>query len=98
MLRDLLRLHPSNEGGSYEVERVWCHGNHSRFGMTLSPSDITPATRNYIRSYFYKASARRKWKRIVDKNVHNSMRIAYIHAIFPNSPIIHIVRDGRDAV
>lgn len=98
MLRDLLRLHPCNTGGSYEVERVWCHGNHSRFGMTLSPSDLTPASRNYIRSYFYKASARRHGKRLVDKNVHNSMRIAYIHAIFPNSPIIHIVRDGRDVV
>jgi len=26
------------------------------------------------------------------------MRIGYIHTIFPDSPIIHIVRDGRDVV
>lgn len=97
MLREMLKLHPSIDGPLYELERVWCYGNKDKIGKRLEPSNLTPDIKKYIRNYFYKMASCNKGKRIIDKNVSNTLRVEYVNAIFPDSPIIHIVRDGRDA-
>ncbi|MBW1741111.1 MAG: sulfotransferase [Deltaproteobacteria bacterium] len=97
MLRELLKLHPMVDGPLYEKERVWCYGNWDKMSKKIEVSDITPGIKNYIRNYFAKEVSRNKGKLIVDKNVANSLRIEFVRSIFPDSPIIHIVRDGRDA-
>lgn len=97
MLRELLKLHPSVEGPLYERERIWCYGNRDKIGRALEAEDVTPDIRTYIRRYFDRQSSKCIGKRIVDKNVNNSLRISYLRNIFSESPIVHIVRDGRDA-
>lgn len=97
MLREMLKLHPSIDGPLYELERVWCYGNKDKIGKRLEPSNLTPDIKKYIRNHFYKMSRCNNGKRIIDKNVSNILRVEYVNAIFPDSPIIHIVRDGRDA-
>lgn len=97
MLRELVKLHPLVTGSSYEKERIWCHGNEDKTGMALHPSDLTPEIKRHIRGYFQKQASKNKGKRIVDKNVANSLRLEFVRELFPESLIIHIVRDGRDA-
>ena len=98
MLRELLKLHPDITGPVYEKERVWCHGNPARMNRSLSVEDLTSQTKTFVRSHFEREARKHPGKMIVDKNVCHCLRIAFIHQIFPKSPIIHIVRDGRDAV
>jgi len=97
MLRELVKLHPLATGSLYEKERIWCHGNEDKTGMALRPIDLTPQIRRHIRGYFQKQASNNQGKRIVDKNVANSLRLNFVRELFPSSPIIHIVRDGRDA-
>jgi len=98
MLRELLKLHPQVTGPQYEKERIWCYGNRDRINASLGVKDLTPEIKEYIRQHFRNASKKTAGKWIVDKSVMNTLRLEFVQAIFPNSPIIHIVRDGRDAV
>ena len=36
--------------------------------------------------------------RIAEKSPHNILVFNQLHTIFPNSPLIHVIRDGRDVV
>lgn len=97
MLRELLKLHPTVSGPLYEKERIWCYGNRDKTGRRISVSELSPEIKRYIREHFKKEFDKNPGKRIVDKNVGNSLRIEFVRGIFPKSPVIHIVRDGRDA-
>jgi hypothetical protein len=98
MLRELLKLHPDIDGALYEKERIWCYGNRQSINCLLKKSDLTDDIRRYVRDHFKRSTHRSKGKWIVDKNVANTLRVEFVKEIFPNSPIIHIIRDGRDAV
>ena len=97
MLRELLKLHALVVGALYEKERIWCHGNKDKTGMALHSRDLTPNIKRHIRDYFHKQASKNRGKRIVDKSAANSLRLEFVRELFPSSPIIHIVRDGRDA-
>jgi len=97
MLRELLKLHPEVDGPLYEKERIWCHGNMDRINASIGVKNLTPGVKKYIRKHFQKEALKNRHKRIVDKNVFNTLRIEFVRKIFPDSPIIHIMRDGRDA-
>ncbi len=98
MLRELLKIHPQVIGELHEQERVWSFGNRHRASKALNARDVTPKIRRYIRNHFENKKAKNPDKVIVDKNVANSLRVGFVHEIFPSSPIIHIIRDGRDAL
>jgi hypothetical protein len=97
MLRELLKFHPLVIGSLYEKERIWCYGNRDKTGRAIQVSELSPKIRRYIRDHFDREFAKNPGKRIVDKNVRNSLRIEFVRRIFPEGPVIHIVRDGRDA-
>jgi len=97
MLRELVKLHPIVTGALYEKERIWCYGNREKTGRTINVSELSPKIKRYIRDHFKKEFDKNPGRRIVDKNVRNSLRIEFVRGIFPESPVIHIVRDGRDA-
>ena len=98
MLREMLKLHPHITGAQYEKEKVWCHGNEDRLNSSLRQQDLSPEIERFIQLHFQNASIKNSGKWIADKNVANSLRLEFVRAVFPGSPIIHIVRDGRDAV
>ena len=97
MLRELLKLHPKISGAQYEKERIWCYGNRGRMNASIGPEMLTPEIEKFIWQHFRRECIKSGGKWIVDKNVANTLRLEFIREIFPNSPIIHIVRDGRDA-
>jgi len=96
MLRELLKLHPGTEGSVYEKERIWCYGNREKMGRAIGVRHLTPEVREYIRKKFRDEAKESGGKWIVDKSVVHTLRIEFVRAVFPGSPIIHIVRDGRD--
>lgn len=98
MLREVLKFHPSIIGSSFEAERVWKYGNMAKYSSVLTESDVTGKIKRHIRSHFYKKARCNSGKIIIDKNVHNCLRFGFIREVFPESKIIHIARDGRDAV
>lgn len=96
MLRELLKMHPLITGSLYEKERIWSHGNPDKESAFIGVEDLRQGIKEFIREQFKKEALKNRSKRIVDKNVANSLRIAYVREIFPESPFVHIVRDGRD--
>ena len=98
MLRELLKLHPEISGALHEEERVWSYGNRDKTSQPLFLSDLTPKIKKHIREHYRKKEEEDFGKWIVAKNVANSLRVEFVHEIFPKSPFIHIVRDGRDCV
>jgi len=97
MLREMLKLHPLVAGPLYEKERIWCYGNRDKMDASIQVKDLTPEIKKYIQKHFLTESKKNGRKRIVDKSVANTLRLDFVREIFPNSPIVHIVRDGRDA-
>jgi hypothetical protein len=97
MLRELIKLHPRVTGELYEEERVWCYGHKDRMYKRIEASELTESIRMRIRNHFRKKAHKYKGRHVIDKNTHNSLRVDFVKAIFPESPIIHIIRDGRAA-
>src|SRR5262245_41788936 len=46
----------------------------------------------------YPYATRQDKDRIAEKSPNNVLAFADIHALFPESPLIHVIRDGRDVV
>jgi len=97
IFREILRRHPGIVGPTYELERVWCYGNMDRYNMPLGPDDLSSATSTYIRNYFDRLARKNPGKRIIAKSTLLPLRIPFVRTIFPQAPILHIVRDGRDS-
>lgn len=96
MLRELMKLHPCVKGELFEEERIWCWGNSNAMYSYLSPSVVTREIRQHIRQHFFRKISKEN-TRFIDKNTCNSLRLDYVRSIFPESKIIHIIRDGRSA-
>ncbi len=96
MLREFLCSHPALLGIDYELERIWCQGNPGKMWGHLAVEDLTPDIKRNIRRFFKKKRAK-SGLLIVEKNTAHSLRLDYVRSVFPESPIIHILRDGRDA-
>jgi hypothetical protein len=99
MLRDLLIQLPGF--GTWpcdEINYIWRHGNiredTDEFGTNLA----TVPVQIYIRHAFSKLAQRQFLSYIVEKTCANSLRVEFVHRVFPNAWFIHLVRDGRDVV
>ncbi|MEP0189417.1 MAG: sulfotransferase [Erythrobacter sp.] len=82
-----------------EINPIMRHGNigmdHDRF----TAQQATPAVAQFIRAAFTK-----EWKRqgkpafVVEKTCANSLRVAFLNAIFPEALFIHLYRHGGDVI
>lgn len=97
MLRECLRLHPDVVGLTYELERVWCLGHPERINMPLGEEAWTPAVQEKIRDFFHDQVRQAQGKRLVVKSTLLPLRVRFFRRILPEVPVVHIVRDGRDA-
>ena len=91
-----LEQHPAFYN-SYENRYIWSYGQTTSAHDVRAASDITSKVRSFIRGYFCRRSAE-TGKTIIDKTPSNTFRVAFVHAVFPEAKIIHIIRDGRDNV
>jgi hypothetical protein len=95
LLRRILTASPGVVCFPREINYVWRHGNPLFPTDELTPSHARPKVIRYIRQRFEKFSQRHNGRRIVEKTCANVLRVEYVHAIFPEAYIIHLVRDGR---
>ena len=95
MLRSILTAHPDVECFPREINYIWRYGNTNADTDELKPEHARPEVIQYIRNQFSKLSKKRNSEIIVEKTCANSLRVDFVHTIFPKAHIIHLVRDGR---
>ena len=94
ILGELIGSHP-NVKYVFEAHAIWeLGGKGINDSHRLTAERATPLVKNKIRNWFQEQS--QNTLTLVEKNPRNILRIPYIHEIFPEAKIIHIVRDGRD--
>ena len=76
----------------FEPRTVWMYADPGRRHDRFDASDATPRVKAYIRRRFL-ARQRRAGARIMEKTPSNTMRLPYVHAIFPECKLIYVVRD-----
>ncbi len=64
----------------------------------LTPADINQIFGQMITSLLEKYRLQAGKPRIAEKSPNNVFFFQHLHHIFPESPLIHVIRDGRDVV
>jgi hypothetical protein len=95
MLRSILTAHPDVVCFPREINYIWRYGNANADTDELKPEHARPEVIQYIRSQFSQFRKKRNSEIIVEKTCANSLRVDFVHTIFPKAQIIHLVRDGR---
>lgn len=98
-VRDMLGAANDVAAVPYDVGYVWRTGNESVDHDELDPSTVTGELRSYIRRTLLRlAGATETSKVLLEKSVPNSLRVAFLHAVYPDAKFVHLVRDGRAVV
>jgi len=92
MMHDLFDLHPEVKAW-YEPRTVWVYADPGRRHDRFDAGDATPRVKRYIRERFLRRQETHGGLRIMEKTPSNIMRIPYVHAIFPESKFVYIVRE-----
>jgi len=95
MLRGILNHAPQTVMFPREINYIWRHGNASFPSDELGVGQARPEVASFIRKRFRKLGIRAGGRRVIEKTCANSLRVPFIHAIFPEAHIIHLIRDGR---
>lgn len=96
MLCNLLGKHPTL-ALSVEPRLTWRYGNDRGSDM-LKPEQATPAVKRYIRKSFADFVKQQGKQRLLEKTPSNTLRPEFVHAVFPDAKIIHVIRHGLDSV
>ncbi|MCB9655079.1 MAG: sulfotransferase [Deltaproteobacteria bacterium] len=67
-------------------------------GYGLGPEDVNDAVSGMLDRFLEPYLARSKKSRIAEKSPNNVFFFEHLHIIFPESPLVHVIRDGRDVV
>jgi len=81
-----------------EINYIWRHKNraylHDQF-----PADLArPAVVHYLRTEFSRQASHLGCKHLVEKTTANSLRVGFVHKVFPDAKFIFIYRHGLDSV
>lgn len=79
-------------------QRVHQRGSYLENQFALSASDINQSFRRLVTSLLEDFWRKQGRPRIGEKTPKNVLYFAHLNQLFPESPIIHVVRDGRDVV
>ncbi len=97
LLGEILNEHPQI-GSWYEpsfvLDRFFRDAPHDR----RTAQEATPPVAQHLQGEFQRFKKAMECTLVLDKSPHNSLKIPFLNAIFPDSKFIHILRDGRDAV
>lgn len=84
---------------NYELPQFWdgLYGplNNGWQSEAANASDARPEHRDRALAYFY---ARLGGGPVLDKTCINTLRVGYLHKLFPNAKFVFIQRDGRDNI
>jgi hypothetical protein len=107
LLRVILDTHPRIVcGPELKVTPLICELWHAcQFGYLpalehhhLTADDLAQSFRNLIASLLEKDCAVAGKPRVAEKSPNNVFFFAHLNRLFPDSPLIHVIRDGRDVV
>jgi hypothetical protein len=98
LLRDLIHECHACERIPYDINFVWRYGNERLKHDLLSPETLTLKNKKFIKQAIFKLremkNASQEPSVFVEKTVSNSLRPLFVHNCFPESKIIHLVRNG----
>lgn len=80
---------------AYENRYIWSYRQSSLSHDRRRPEDADDRTKRYIRNFFHRL-ADRHGKTVIDKTPSNTLRVGFVHEVFPEARIVHLIRDGRD--
>lgn len=80
-----------------ELNPLWRTRNSGHPTDELPASAATAQVRNDIRTAFAARAAVAPDSMVVEKTCANTVRLPFVHAVFPDAAFVEIVRDGRDA-
>lgn len=92
MLHDLFDLHPEVKSW-FEPRTVWQYAAPTRRHDRFDERDATPRVIRYVRRRFLERQRLHGGRRVMDKTPTNTLRIPYVHSIFPESKLLYIIRD-----
>ena len=97
ILRDVItRLPGLGTWPCDEINLIWRHGHRAFPTDEFTPEMASPEVCSFIRNEFKRIKSRYNLERVVEKTCANSLRVEYVHRIFPEAKYLFIVRDGRD--
>ena len=94
LFNQVFSQHP-NLAGWNEPRYVWEWGNNYKPDDVLNAEDAKPQIVEHIRSRFAKFVQSEGKTRLFEKTPNNCLRLPFIHQVYPQAKIIHVVRDGR---
>jgi len=71
---------------------------HLQEHFFVNQKDINTVVGNLIRSLLYKFHEQSGKSRLGEKTPNNVFFLSNLHHMFPESPLLHIIRDGRNVV
>jgi hypothetical protein len=81
-----------------EPRTIWMHGHAYRDHDELGAEDVTPRIQRFITSAFQRRIDEAGATRLAEKTPSNCLRLPFIHALFPDCRVLHVLRDGRAVV
>ncbi len=81
-----------------EQRMLWTDGNQDIGHDRFTEEQVTPKIAKKLRKAFLDLQEEKGGARIFEKTPSNCLRVPFIHKIFPEALIIHMVRNGRDNV
>ena len=99
ILRDTLAQLPSvTTWPCDEINYIWRHGNINYPSDEFPVELATPVVKEYIHKKFEEIANSSNCEFVLEKTCANSLRVDFVNAVFPDSKIIFIVRDGIDVI
>lgn len=97
IVRDVLSAAADVGAVPFDVSFVWKHGHGSVPHDVLSPESLTRRHRRFVTRYLDRYVAGEP-PAVIEKTVGNTLRVAYLAAMFPEASFVHVVRDGVDVI
>ena len=107
LLRVIIDSHPNIACGPElkiipTIARQWeelLKANRRALGQYgIGPNDLNRLYAQLIQGLLEKHLFKQKKNRIAEKSPDNIFYFLHLHNLFPQSPLIHVIRDGRDVV
>jgi hypothetical protein len=100
LLYSILRASSRVANWPGEAHEVWEADYHPALrgweSNELGAGDVTPEAAAKIHRRFFLAVGGKR--RLLDKTPRNSLRVPFVHALFPDASFVFLKRDGRDNV
>jgi hypothetical protein len=83
----------------FDLNHVWRAGSDEAPDDVLDPGTCTAERASAIaRRLIAEAQGPRDATTLVEKTVSNSLRVDFVRTVFPRAHLVHLIRDGREAV